>query len=126
MRRKVGSVALLAAMLAVGAVPARAGGDPARGEEIYERCMGCHSIERDRVGPHHLGLFGRKAGSVPGFDYSDAMRNSGIVWDETVLDVFITNPAKRVPGTKMGFSGIPDAAERADLIAYLKLATRPK
>jgi cytochrome c len=103
--------------------PADAGGDPARGEEIYRRCMACHSIEHDLVGPHHAGLFGRKAGSVPDFPYSEAMRNSGIVWGEATLDVFLKNPQARVPGSYMTFAGLPDDTERADVIAYLKKAT---
>ena len=69
-------------------------------------------------------LFGRRAGSVQGFAYSDAMRNSGIVWSETTLDQFLTNPQAYVPGTRMTFTGLPDAQERADVIAYLKEATK--
>lgn len=96
-----------------------------RGEQIYERCMGCHSIESNRAGPRHCGLFGRRAGTEPGFEgYSAAMRRSGIVWDERTLDRFLSDPAKTVPGTAMGYAGIADARERSDLIAYLQLATR--
>ena len=102
---------------------ARADGDPARGAEVYRRCMACHSIEHDLVGPHHAGLFGRKAGSVAGFNYSPAMRNSGITWNEQTLDVFLKNPQARVPGSYMTFAGLPDDTERADVIAYLKQAT---
>ena len=101
-----------------------ADGDPAKGEEIYKRCQGCHSIDRNRIGPMHKGLFGRTAGTVPGFLYSDAMKNSGIVWSEQTLDQFLQGPRKMVPGTKMTYAGVPDAQERADLIAYLKQATR--
>ncbi|MGQ0677821.1 MAG: c-type cytochrome [Rhodospirillales bacterium] len=111
----------LASSIALPAMAAE--GDPARGEKIYTRCEGCHSIERDRVGPRHQGLFGRRAGSVPGFPYSDAMKTSGIVWDAEILDRFLTGPRSLVPGTRMGFAGIPDKQERADLIAYLKRAT---
>jgi len=103
--------------------PASADGDVARGQRIYERCQGCHSIDRNRAGPRHRGLFGRRAGSVPGFEYSDAMRRSGIVWSAATLDRFLTAPLKAVPGTAMGFDGIKDPRERADLIAYLKRAT---
>jgi len=101
-----------------------ADGDAARGELIYQRCQLCHSIRTDDVGPHHAGLFGRHAGSVPDFPYSDAMRNSGIVWSEATLDQFLTNPQAYVPGTRMTFAGLPDAQERADVIAYLKEATK--
>ncbi len=103
---------------------ARADGDPAKGEEIYKRCQGCHSIDRNRIGPMHKGLFGRTAGTVPGFSYSDAMKNSGIVWSEQTLDQFLQGPRKMVPGTKMTYAGVPDPQERADLIAYLKQATQ--
>ena len=116
---------LLASVLAGGAGAARAAGDPARGEQVYHRCQGCHSIDRNRIGPMHKGLFGRKAGSVPDFDYSDAMKNSGIVWTEVTLDQFLQGPRKMVPGTKMTFVGIPKPQDRADLIAYLEAATKP-
>jgi len=73
----------------------------------------------------HKGLFGRPAGSVPGFDYSAAMKNSGIVWSPATLDLFLRGPRQMVPGTKMTFVGVPKAQERADLIAYLEVATKP-
>ncbi|WP_332051426.1 cytochrome c family protein [Reyranella sp.] len=101
-----------------------AAGDPARGEEIYHRCLACHSLEHNRVGPRHCGLFGRKAGTLEGYSYSAAMKKYGVIWNEKTLDHFLENPMKAVPGTKMGYAGIKDAQERADLIAYLKQATR--
>jgi cytochrome c len=116
--------ALGAALLLAGSSAAKADGDPAKGEEIYRRCQGCHSIDRNRIGPMHKGLFGRKAGSVPGFAYSDAMKNSGIVWNEQTLDQFLQGPRKMVPGTKMTYAGVSDPQERTDLIAYLKHATK--
>lgn len=111
----------LAAVLLTGS--AWADGNAARGKKIYERCQGCHSIDRNRAGPRHRGLFGRRAGSVPGFDYSPAMRRSGIVWTAASLDRFLKAPTQVVPGTAMGFDGVKDARDRADLIAYLKAAT---
>ena len=123
--RQVGSSALAVACLLLGGGAAQAEGDPAKGEQIYHRCQGCHSIERNRVGPMHKGLFGRPAGSVPGFAYSEAMKNSGIVWNEETLDRYLENPRQMVPGTRMTYAGIKDAQERADLIAYLKQATKP-
>jgi len=111
--------AALALSLAVLPALALAAGDPARGEKIYERCAACHSLTTDRTGPHHCGLLGRKAGSVPGFEYSKAMKESKITWNERTLDRFLANPLKAVPGTSMGYAGIPDAGERRDLIAYL-------
>lgn len=93
------------------------------GEAIYARCAACHSLEHDRTGPHHCGLFGRPAGRVEGFAYSDAMKRSKIVWNEKTLDRFLTDPMKAVPGTSMGYSGIKDKQERTNLIAYLRQAT---
>ncbi len=120
---KIGVLAL-AACLALGAAKASAEGDPLKGEQVYHRCQGCHSIDRNRVGPMHKGLFGRPVGSVPGFAYSDAMKNSGIVWSEETLDQFLQGPRKMVPGTKMTYAGVADPQDRANLIAYLKQATK--
>lgn len=97
-----------------------------RGEQIYARCAACHAIETNRTGPQHCGLFGRRAGTVPGFDtYSKAIRASKIVWNESNLDAFLAAPTLAVPGTTMGYAGVKDARERADLIAWLREATRP-
>lgn len=97
-------------------------GDPRAGEAIYSRCLACHALAYDRTGPRHCGLFGRRAGSVKGFPYSDAMRHSNIVWNEATLNRFLASPLKTVPGTSMGYAGVKDDKERADLIAYLKWA----
>lgn len=102
--------------------PVHAAPDALRGEQLYARCQACHALAADRVGPHHCGLFGRLAGSVPGFNYSPAMKNSKIVWDKKTLDLFLAKPLKMVPGTAMTYDGVPDAKERADLIAYLQQA----
>jgi cytochrome c len=107
---------------------ALAPGDATRGAKIYERCGACHAIDRDRTGPRHAGLFGRRAGSVPGFAYSAAMKKAGadgLVWNDETLDSFLQNPTHYVPGTRMGYAGVKDDQERADLIAYLKVATKP-
>ena len=114
--------ALLAALL-VSASALAADGNAERGEEIYTRCMACHTLAHNRVGPRHCGLFGRKAGSAPNYAYSTAMKKYGVTWNEETLDKFIENPLKTVPGTKMGYAGVKDPQERADLIAYLKKAT---
>ncbi len=96
------------------------------GEQLYGRCLACHAIEANRTGPQHCGLFGRRAGTAPGYNtYSAAMKNSGITWDEHSLDVFLEDPMKRVPGTIMGYAGIKDAKERHRLIAWLREATKP-
>ena len=97
-----------------------------RGEQIYTRCAACHAIESNRTGPQHCGLFGRRAGTAPGFDtYSKAMRDSKIVWNEGSLDVFLQAPTLAVPGTSMGYAGVKDAQERGDLIAWLRQAAKP-
>ena len=80
----------------------------------------CHALAFDRVGPRHCGLLGRRAGSVPDYGYSAALKRSAIVWDEKSLDRFLAAPMKAVPGTSMTYDGIPDRQERADLIAYLR------
>ncbi len=82
--------------------------------------MACHALATDRVGPHHCGLFGRLAGSVPGLDYSAAMRRSGIVWTDKTVNDFLAGPLKMVPGTSMTYDRVPEARDRLDLIAYLK------
>ncbi|WP_404300396.1 c-type cytochrome [Alicycliphilus denitrificans] len=98
----------------------------ARGAQVYARCAACHAIEGNRTGPQHCGLFGRRAGTAPGFDgYTDALRASGIVWDARTLDRFLKDPPATVPGTAMGYAGVKDDGERAALIAWLREATRP-
>ena len=114
-------VALVLAALAAG-TPAHAAGDARAGEAVYARCLACHALAHDRTGPRHCGLLGRRAGSVATFEYSDAMKRSSIVWTAATLDRFLANPTKAVPGTTMGYAGVPDASERADLIAYLARA----
>lgn len=113
----LGAILALAPLFSVAAKPVQ--GDPKAGEAVYSRCLACHAIDYDRTGPRHCGLIGRKAGSVPGFAYSEAMKKSGIVWNVKTLDKFIENPTKTVPGTAMGYDGVKDPKERADLIAYL-------
>lgn len=112
----------LSSAACAAAVPVRS--DPNAGEALYSRCLACHALAYDRTGPRHCGLFGRAAGSVKGFAYSDAMKHSKLVWSEKTLDRFIADPLKAVPGTAMGYAGIKDPKERADLIAYLRRAGR--
>jgi len=96
--------------------------DAGRGKKLYEsRCIGCHSIDENRVGPAHKGVFGRKAGSAKGYDYSDALRKTKLIWNERTLDRWLSNPEATIPGQKMGFT-VPDSVDRADLIEYLRTA----
>jgi len=111
----------VAATLAIAAAPAEAA-DAARGEQLYARCAACHALGSDRVGPRHCGLLGRRAGSVPGFLYTDGMKNSKLIWNEKALDRFLAKPMAVVPGTSMTYDGVLDAQDRADLIAYLRKA----
>jgi cytochrome c len=111
----------LATALAVswaGAVLAQTSGDPAAGEDLFlDRCAMCHLPEGGGQGPSLTGLYGRKAGSAPGFAYSAALKASGLTWTAPELDRFLANPGAAVPGTAMPVS-TPDAKERANLIAY--------
>jgi cytochrome c len=111
---------MFAALMALSAAPAHAEGDAARGRQIYQsRCIACHSPDANRVGPMHRGVFGRKAGSLPGYSYSKALKGAGFVWNDRTLDQWLINPQAFVPGQKMNFR-VAKAADRADLIAYLK------
>jgi cytochrome c len=112
----------VALALAVGSAARAAPPDVTLGESVYARCAACHALSYDRTGPRHCGLFGRRAGSVKGFEYSAAMKRSDIVWSAKTLDRFLANPPKAMPGTSMTYAGVPDDAERAALIAYLKAA----
>ena len=95
-------------------------GDAARGEQLYPlRCGACHSLDANRVGPMHRGVFGRKAGTVKDYDYSAALKTATTVWTEQTLDRWLADPEKLIPGQRMGYQ-VPDASDRADLIAYLE------
>jgi cytochrome c len=102
--------------------PVALAADAGRGKQLYEsRCIGCHSIDENRVGPAHRGVFGRKAGAAKGFDFSPALKASRMIWNEKTLDRWLTNPEATIPGQRMGFS-VPKAADRADIIEYLRTA----
>ncbi len=97
--------------------------DVAKGEQSFKKCLPCHSIGEDaqnKIGPELNGLDGRKAGSVPDFNYSDANKNSGIVWNEENFKEYIKDPKAKVPGTKMIFAGIKNPDEINNLWAYIK------
>ena len=103
-----------------GGISAAGGGDAARGKVLFERrCTGCHALNGDREGPRLAGVYGRKAGSVPGFDYSAGLKESGIVWTDESLERWLSGPDAVVKDTKMDFY-VPKADERKDLIAFLK------
>src|SRR5881394_2781424 len=121
---------IIAIIVAIGPLASAqaASGDIARGKRDFRACSPCHSLESDRnmTGPSLAGLWGRKAGSLPSFErYSDALKSSGIIWDDRSLDGWLTDPKAMVPDNEMPFAGIKDAAVRADLLAFLKEASKP-
>ncbi len=121
-----GRMLLWTVALVTAAGAARAGGDAARGEKLYEDCAACHSIERgvNGVGPTLYGIFGRKAGELDDYRYSPALKRSGIIWTEGTLDTFIADSQATVPANRMPYAGMPTAADRGDLIAYLQKASK--
>jgi cytochrome c len=94
-------------------------GDSVRGKALYRGCEACHSVEDNDLGPRHRGVVGRLAGSVEDYSYSKALKQSGLTWNESTLDQWLTNPSDLVPGTKMFFK-LDDPQARADVIAYLE------
>jgi len=118
-------MAALAVALPLGAAMAAEApaGDAEAGAKVFKKCRACHEIGPDaknRVGPVLNGIIGQAAGEVPDYKFSDAMKNSGIVWDEAILTEYLMAPRKVVPGTKMTFVGLKKDKEIADVIAYLK------
>jgi cytochrome c len=100
--------------------------DPEKGKAVFEQCAACHSIAAgtDLDGPTLSGVFGRKAGALEDYRYSAAMKRSGVTWDATTIDAYVTDPQAFIPGNRMAFAGIADKGLRDDLIAYLAVATR--
>lgn len=96
-------------------------GNAAAGEKVFAQCKACHVTDKgvNRVGPSLFGIVGRKSGTVPGYNYSTANKNSGVTWTPQVLYTYLENPRKFMPGTKMAFAGIKNPQQRADVIAYL-------
>lgn len=97
-------------------------GDPARGRTLFAQCRSCHVLEEgvNRVGPSLHGIIGRKAGTVDGFNYSEANKASAVTWTEDSLFQYLEGPRAFMPGTKMAYAGMKKPQDRADLIAYLK------
>lgn len=118
-------VQFAAVVIAAGGLnAAQAGdGDAAAGQKVFNACKACHTIDAggpNRVGPNLHGVFGRKAGMAAGFNYSPALKNSDVVWDEAKLDAYLKDPKATIPGNRMAFAGVKKDDQREDLIAYLR------
>ncbi len=113
-------LAVVAGLTLIGTAQAQ---DVAGGENVFKKCRACHHIgpnAKNAVGPELNGIFGRKSGMAPGFNYSNANKNSGITWNEENFAEYIQDPRKFMPGNKMAFAGVKDKRDVADLIAFLK------
>jgi len=122
MLKKAVGIAGFTAALTMIAPLALAEGDAAAGEKVFKKCKACHVVdqEKNRLGPHLVGVVGRPSGSVDGYKYSKAMQGAGLTWDEANLDQYLTDPKGFVPKNKMAFPGLKKDADRANVIAYLK------
>ena len=116
----LGAVLAAFVLLVVGSSLFAAGQSTGGGKELFEkRCGGCHTLDRDKEGPRLRGVYGRVAGSVESFQYSDALKKSKITWSDETLEQWLTDTEKLVPGTDMTFH-VEKSAERTDIIAYLR------
>jgi cytochrome c len=120
---RIAGIVLSSALLVGTTGFAYAAGDVAEGEKVFAKCKICHQIgegAKNAVGPELNGLIGRHSGSAPGYNYSDANKNSGITWDEKTFREYIKNPKAKIPGTKMIFAGLPKDTDIDNLLAYLQ------
>lgn len=125
---RLGAALLLAPLGAAGFAVAAHAADAAAGRQVYQaQCAICHSDKPDvnKIGPSLYGVVGRHTGAEPGYSYSVANKNSNLVWTPTELDLYLNDPQKVVPGTKMPYGGLHSAAKRANLIAFLETLGKP-
>lgn len=122
MRRPLVFAFTLAAAAFSLSAHAQTAGDAEKGKSVFRQCTVCHSAKpgENRVGPSLAGVVGRKAGEAPAFNYSKAVKDSGLVWDEKTLSEYLEHPQKTIKGTRMAFPGLKNPKDRADVIAYLK------
>lgn len=112
-----------AAAMLVGSLSAATAQDLAAGETSFKKCLACHAVgeaAKNKVGPLLNGLEGRKSGTIEGYNYTEANKKSGIVWDEATFSDYIKDPRAKIPGTKMIYAGLKDEQKTNDLLAYLK------
>lgn len=121
MGRSFIALAIVAASTLLIALPAHAQNAESGQKAFKQQCGLCHDTAagKNRVGPSLFGIVGRKSGSVEGFHYSDANKNSGLSWDQATLDKYLTDPRGTVPGTTMTYAGVKNDEQRRDIIAYL-------
>ncbi|MEM9628282.1 MAG: cytochrome c family protein [Pseudomonadota bacterium] len=122
--KKAAGIMGFTAVLTMAAPLALAEGDAAAGKKVFNKCKACHVVdsEKNRLGPHLVGIFGREAGSVDGYKYSKAMQESGVTWDETTIAEYLADPKGYIPKNKMAFPGLKKEEDVANVIAYLKEA----
>jgi cytochrome c len=132
MKRLVLQISLSLAAATMASLPAHADGDAAAGKKVFNKCMACHDAvaEKDKIGPHLVGVIGRTAGTLESFaaKYSDNMKEAGaegLVWDEATLEPYLRSPKDVIPKGKMAFAGLKSEEEIANVIAYLEADPKP-
>jgi cytochrome c len=121
------ALSMLAALPLLLAAASAHSADIDAGKVVFNRCKICHTLEageRHTLGPNLHGIYGRKAATIEGFQYSDALKDSGITWDDETLARYLHDPKEAIPGNRMAFPGVKDEQQMADLLAYLKESTK--